>query len=56
VSALAFVVVCTAELYTAVGTEHRVNVEAFAVVVVASGAVAVDIVIAVLVDEKLDTV
>jgi len=59
VSALAFVVVGTAELYTAVGIEHRVDVDAVAVVVagvVAKGGVAVDIVIAVLVAKELDTV
>jgi len=55
----AFFVVGTAELYTAVGIEHRVDVDAVAVVVVvvvAKGAVAVDVVIAVLVGKKLDTV
>jgi len=59
VSALAFVVVGTAELYTAVGIEHRVDVNVVAVVVVVvfvKGAVAVDIVIAVLVAKELDTV
>jgi len=43
VSALAFVVVGTAELYTAVGFEHRVCVDAVAfviAVIVAKGAVA----------------
>jgi len=52
VSALAFVVVGIAELYTAIGIEHRVDFDAVAVVVVvvvAKGEVAVDIVIAVLV-------
>jgi len=48
VSALAFVVVGTAELSTAVGIEHRVDDDVVEVVD-AKGAVAVDIVIAVLV-------
>jgi len=59
VSAIAFVVVGTVELYTAVGFEHRVGVGAVAVVmavIVAKCAVAVDIVIAVLVAKELDTV
>jgi len=55
VSVLAFVVVGTPELYTAVGIEHRVDVDAVAVVV-AKSAVAVDIVIAVLVAKEIDTV
>jgi len=56
---LSFVVVGTAELYTVVGFEHRVGVGAVAVVIaviVAKGAVSVDIVISVLVDKELDTV
>jgi len=47
------------DLFLAVGIEHRVDVDAVAVlvvVVVAKGVVAVDIVIAVLVAEELDTV
>jgi len=55
VSAFAFVAVGIAESYTAVGIEHRVDVDTVAVVV-AKGAVAVDIVIAVLVAKELYTV